>query len=312
MREEAGTGAWRGFCRAGATGLRTALIAVLAGALAGCIALDARKREAVYRPTPGVPATFPGLRPGDEAWSVELRQPVPVRLIGGDALPAGAPQQVRLWWLPHAQRGAPTLLYLHGTFRNLYQNLAKIEALRGAGYAVLAVDYRGWGSSTPLSPSEATIVADARLAWHELVRREPDPRRRVVYGHSMGGAVAVALASQLRHPADYAGLILESTFTSLPDVAASAGLLGRVGAWIAPERFDSLARIATVTAPMLMLHGEADRTVPFALGRRLFDAAPMREKAFVTIPGGSHSGLQSDAPDTYRDAVSGFAARLPR
>lgn len=281
-------------------------------ATSGCGVLDARKREAMYRPTPGVPADFAGLRSGDLAYSVPVTSPTPQRLVGGDEWPAGQPQAVRIWWLPQADPSAPALLYLHGTFRNLYQNVAKIEALRDAGFAVLAVDYRGWGSSTPLSPSEATITADARLAWNELVVRVPEPSRRVIYGHSMGGGVAVALAAQLRHPADYAGLVLESTFTSLPDVAASAGFWGRIGAWLAPERFDSLARIGGIDAPLLMLHGDADRTVPFTLGQRLFDAAPMREKTFVRIAGGSHSALQADAPDTYRRALRAFLDRVAR
>jgi uncharacterized protein len=290
--------------------------ALLGGGLlatSGCSTLDARKREAMYRPTPGVPADFRGLRPSDTAYSVPVTNAAALRLVGGGAeWPAGQAQAVRIWWLPQADPGAPALLYLHGTFRNLYQNVAKIDALREAGFAILAVDYRGWGSSTPISPSEATITADARLAWNELVARVPDPSRRVIYGHSMGGGVAVSLAAQLRHPRDYAGLVLESTFTSLPDVAASAGFWGRIGAWLAPERFDSLERIARIDAPLLMLHGDADRTVPFALGRRLFEAATTRDKTFVAIAGGSHSSLQLDAPDAYQRALRAFLDRLPR
>jgi pimeloyl-ACP methyl ester carboxylesterase len=90
------------------------------------------------------------------------------------------------------------LLYLHGTFRNLFGNLSKINALRDAGFAVLAVDYRGWGESAPIMPSEASIHADAGRAWAELLKRQPDARHRVIFGHSMGGAVAVRLASTLR------------------------------------------------------------------------------------------------------------------
>lgn len=307
-----GREAWAGFCRRVATGLCAALLASGLLAISGCTALDARKREAMYRPTPGVPADFPGLRAGDLAYTVTVTSPLPQRLVGGGHWPAHQPQAVRIWWLPHADPASPALLYLHGTFRNLYQNLVKIDALRAAGFAVLAVDYRGWGSSTPISPSEATITADARLAWAELVARVPDPRRRVIYGHSMGGGVAVALATQLRHPGDYAGLVLESTFTSLPDVAASAGFFGRIGAWIAPERFDSLARIGAIDAPLLMLHGGDDTTVPIALGQRLFAAATTRDKTFVPIPGGSHSALQADAPETYRQALRTFVERLPR
>lgn len=219
------------------------------------------------------------------------------------ALPGG--EQLALWWLPHADAGAPTLLYLHGTFRNLYQNMPKIVALREAGFAVLAVDYRGWGDSTVMVPSEATITADARVAWQELLRRQPRPEQRVIYGHSMGGAVAVSLAATLRGGSDYGRLILESTFTRMPDVAAAAGFWGRLAAEATSLEFDSLARIGGIDAPILILHGAADKTVPVELGRRLRDAAPAGTR-YVEFPGGSHSRLQSEAPAAYREALAGF------
>jgi hypothetical protein len=215
-----------------------------------------------------------------------------------------------LWWLPQADPHAPTLLYLHGTFRNLYQNGPKIEPLRQAGFAILAVDYRGWGESTPRVPSEETITADAALAWRELVRRQPDPGRRVIYGHSMGGAVAVRLASTLHAGTDYGALMLESTFTRLPDVAAAAGFWGGVVATLTTLDFDALSRIASVDAPLLMLHGSADKTVPVELGRRLRDAARPGVR-WVEVPGGSHSRLYSDAPAVYARALHDLIATLP-
>lgn len=301
-------GSWGAFCRAVSVALGAG---VLLG-LAGCSHLEARQREAIYRPTPGVPADFPGLQAPDESFFLPVTSPAAARLIGGERLPPGAPQSLHLWWLPKAAGPGPSLLYLHGTFRNLYRNQPKIEALRQAGFAVLAVDYRGWGASTPLSPSEASILEDARLAWTEFTRRVPDARQRVIYGHSMGGGVAVALAAGLRYPQDYAALVLESTFTSLPDVAASAGLLGRLGAALTTERMNSLERIGGVQAPLLMLHGTEDGTVPFALGRRLFEAARMTDKTWVPIEGGLHSTLQSDAPALYQQTLRGLAERLQR
>jgi uncharacterized protein len=298
---------WLAFCRAAGAGL--ALVAVLF--TSGCAWLDARQREVIYRPTPGVPANFSGLPAGAEAWSVTVTEPQATRLIGGDWLPANAPQSVRMWWLPHANREAPSLLYLHGTFRNLYQNLNKIEALRAAGFSVMAVDYRGWGSSTPITPSEASIKADARLAFAEFVKREARPQRRVIYGHSMGGGVAVALASDLQYPADHAALVLEATFASMPDVARRQGFWGRVGAAITTQIFDSSALIGRLQTPLLMLHGDADQTVPFGSGQALFDAARMPDKRFVTIPGGRHSSLQTDQADLYRRSFAELISRLP-
>lgn len=254
--------------------------------LSGCAWLIDKQHALALRPTPGQPANFDGLRAGDE------RRLVPVNGTDGT-------QQLSLWWLPSENAAAPTLLYLHGSFRNLYYNLPKIEALREAGFSIVAVDYRGWGDSTPIIPSEATIVADAWRAWDDLVRRQPDPRRRVIYGHSMGGTVAVILASQLRSGSDYGALAIESTFTSLPDLAAAAGFWGRVGAALTTMEFDAKSRIGAVDAPLWILHGARDRTVPVDLGRQLRDAARPGVQ-WIEFADGSHSRLHSDSPDLYR------------
>ncbi len=266
------------------------LLCALCAATAGCAWLDARQRALALRPTPAASPSFDGLRAGDVVFSRE---------VPGDS---AVPDRIQLWWLPHPDPRAPALLYLHGSFRNLFQNLPKIDALREAGFAILAVDYRGWGESTPIIPSEDTIYADARVAWRELAAIEPDPRRRVIYGHSLGSAVAVDLASSLSHGRDYAALILESSFTSLPDVAAAAGFWGRLGAMVTTLGFDSRAKIGRVDAPILMLHGEADRTVPIALGRALRDAAP-GPVTWIEISRGPHSRLHSFAPEVYRQAM---------
>jgi uncharacterized protein len=249
----------------------------------------------VLRPTPGKPADFEGLRVSDVAYAV--------------ASSSSAQDQIQIWWLPHANPNAPTLLYLHGTFRNLYQNIQKINALREAGFSVLAVDYRGWGDSTPLVPSEASIYADANIAWAELVKRQANPNRRVIYGHSMGGGVAVELAYTKRAGVDYGALILESTFTRWPDVGAANGALGTVLSWFSSQRFASIDKIANVDAPILMLHGTADNTVPVSLGRRLFAAAP-KGAQMIEIEGGSHSNIQREAPAVYQQAMRTLISKL--
>ena len=269
-------------------------------ALGGCAWWDNKERELVYRPTPGRPADFKGLRPGDETFFVSV-----------PGLTTGTQDKLQMWWMPQADPKAPTLLYLHGTFRNLYRNYPKIEALRDAGFAVLAVDYRGWGESTAMVPSEPTILADANTAWDELTRRQPEPRKRVIFGHSMGGAVAINLASRKRYLVDYGALITESTFTNLPDVAASVGVLGTIASWITRQSFDSLGKIGKVDAPILMMHGELDQTVPITLGRKLRDAARPGVR-WVEVAGGSHSGLHNEAPDIYRQAVKSVINQLPQ
>jgi hypothetical protein len=296
-------GAWPKCC--------TLALLVSVSALSGCAWLSDKERALVLRPSPGRPAAFAnddgaGQRPGDQRYVLN----VPAKAKAADGASASNEDRLAIWWLPHPNPQAPTLLYLHGTLRNLYENLPKIEAVRDAGFAVLAVDYRGWGDSSPIIPSEASIDADAARAWAELVKRQPDPSQRVIFGHSMGGAVAVSLASQLRRGVDYGGLVLEATFTRMPDVAASAGTLGRIGAAITSLKFESINKIARVDAPTLILHGDADKLVPVDLGRRLRDAA-QPGVCWVEVSGGSHSGLHREAAERYKQSLQGLVSVLP-
>lgn len=273
--------------------LFTLSLVLLLPLLSSCAWLEQHQRRIALRPTPTLPqhvaTAAASWQPGDTREMLSL--------------PGG--QQLAVWWLPQPDAAAPTLLYLHGTFRNLYQNLPKIDALRKAGFSIVAVDYRGWGDSTALVPSEDTITADTRLAWTEMQRRQPDAGKRVIYGHSMGGAVAVRLASELKHGQDYAALVLESTFTRMPDVATAAGFWGSVAGWATTLEFDSISRIGQVDAPVLMLHGSRDKTVPVELGRRLRDAARPGVQ-WVEFPNGTHSRLQQEAPDLYQQAFRDF------
>lgn len=269
------------------------ILALLAGP--GCAWLDGQQRQFIYRPTAGVPADFAGPREGDKHYFVSL--------------PGTDPRQhVALWWLPHARADAPTLLYLHGTFRNLFGNQRKIEALRSAGFSVLAVDYRGWGESSPLTPSEQSILADALVAWEEIKTYQPVAGKRVIYGHSMGSGVALDLATRLQSPADYGGLVLESAFTSFTEVANASGWLASLLNLFNPERFDSVSKISRVHAPLLMLHGSHDDTVPVSLGERLF-AAANAPKQWLVVENAAHSDLDLADPTLYQATLQGFAAR---
>ena len=268
------------------------VLALLASS--GCAWLDTKQRQLIYRPTAGVPADFTGLQAGDERFFVSLPD-------------TDAPQRLALWWLPHARADAPTLLYLHGTFRNLFGNQRKIEALRTAGFSVLAVDYRGWGESSALTPTEQSILADAEVAWRELTKRQPNPKKRVIYGHSMGSAVAMDLASRLRSPSDYGGLVLESAFTSFDDVASTVGILGSLLNLFYPDSFDSIGKITQVQAPLLMMHGRDDDTIPIELGERLF-AAASPPKHWLVMENARHSDLDIANPALYKTTLQSFAA----
>jgi pimeloyl-ACP methyl ester carboxylesterase len=282
-----------------ARSVKAALAGLAAGVLtaallttSGCAWIDSQQRELLYRPTPAQPSSAADLQPGDRHYQVKL--------------PDSA-EHLAFWWLPNQQANAPTLLYLHGTFRNLYGNQRKIDALRSAGFSVLALDYRGWGESSPRVPSEISILQDANIAWQEFTQHQPDPSKRVIYGHSMGSGVAVDLASRLNSPRDYGGLILESAFTSFDEVARESGWLARVLAWFNRERFDSASKIGRIQAPLLMLHGKQDDTIPIVLGARLF-AAANTPKRWVAIEGAAHSDLDLVGPDLYHSSLRDFAA----
>ncbi len=127
----------------------------------------------------------------------------------------------------------------------------------------------------------------------------------MIYGHSMGSAVAVDIASRLQSPADYGGIILESALTSFADVAGQASGFARLLARLNNERFASIDKISQVKAPLLMLHGQLDTTVPVSLGNQLF-AAAQHPKQWLVIQNGRHSDLHTAGGTAYMAAVQGF------
>jgi len=154
------------------------------------------------------------------------------------------------------------------------------------GVTVLIFDYRGYGRSEG-KPSERGILEDGRAARAWLANREKVPEEKlVVMGESLGGAVAVHLAAEKQARA----LILESTFTSLPDVGKHHYPIFPVRL-LMRSRLDSLAKIKEYRGPLLQCHGDADTIVPYKLGRRLFEAAN-EPKQFITFRGGDHNDLR--------------------
>lgn len=189
------------------------------------------------------------------------------------------------WYVP---REAPlaTILFCHGNGGNVTHRVEKLRALnRVAGASVLVFDYRGYGRCEG-HPNEEGVLADARAARAWLAQRAGVPEKEiVVMGESLGGAVAVDLAALDGARA----LILESTFTSIPDMASHhyPWLPTRL---FLKTRFDSLQKISAYRGPLLQSHGDADTIVPYAFGQRLFQAAN-EPKEFYTIPRADHNDL---------------------
>jgi len=215
--------------------------------------------------------------------------------------------QLHGWYCHHPSPRA-AVLFAHGNAGNLSHRAALLRLLHDRlGVAVMAFDYRGYGRSAG-TPDESGILQDARAARAWLASRLQIAESDVVLmGRSLGGGVMVDLAAD-----DGArGLILESTFTSLPEAAAATAPWLPVKL-LMQNRLDSLSRIARYHGPLLLSHGDADRVIPFEQGQRLFAAAPdgpgCRPKRFITIPGGDHNDPQT--PDYYR-ALDEFLANLP-
>jgi pimeloyl-ACP methyl ester carboxylesterase len=206
---------------------------------------------------------------------------------------SGQTEKITSWWLRARQPNGISLLFLHGNARNMGANLGKMAALSQAGYNVLAIDYRGYGSSDGDRPYEAALYEDANAALDELKRREPDIKRRLIHGHSMGGAVAIDLA--MRRP-EAAALFVESSFDSMygmSTVRAAYKLLPiRL---ILTERFDSIDKINQVKLPVLFMHGTTDPVVPSRMSELLFAASTSPDKRLLLIDKGIHSNLHTFA-----------------
>ena len=215
---------------------------------------------------------------------------------------SGDSTQLHGWYLPHSEPRAVVLAF-HGNAGNISHAISTLKILNQRhGLAVMMFDYRGYGRSDG-KPSEDGILMDARAARRWLARRTGVKETEIVLmGRSLGGGVAVDLAAK-----DGArGLVLVSTFTSLPKVGNH--LLPLVPtALLMTERLDSISKIGDYQGPLLQSHGDADRLIPFEMGRELFGAAN-EPKQFVTIPGGGHNCSQTEE---YREALDAFIDQLP-
>jgi len=281
---------------------RTRLIVgalALMASVAGCATLDTWQRKAIFQHERAVV----------DARSVDAAPPPDIEafdllLANGDTVHA---------WYRETSTEAPTVLFLHGARRNLYESRYRIDRLAGLGLNVLAIDYRGFGRSTPILPSEATALQDAQAAFDELLRRQPDPRQRFVYGYSLGGAVAIALAAERD---GVAGVVVESSFTSIPDLVRSSrwGWVPFLGVVVTQE-FDSRARIGRVNEPLLLVHGTADGLIPHTMSDELLAAATGVQpelKRLVKIDGANHRGAPFVDRATFDGALRDFVGRAQR
>jgi uncharacterized protein len=197
------------------------------------------------------------------------------------------------------------LLVCHGNAGNLseFDRPVHYAGLRQLGLNLLAFDYRGYGESGG-TPSEAGLYRDADAAYRYLTNQRGVPADRIViFGHSLGSAVAVDLASRVRS----AGLILEGAFTSATDRGRELYPYIPVR-WIAKSRFSSVDKVARMTVPKLFLHAQGDEVIPLAHGRRLYEAASA-PKTFVELGGGHGDAFDVDSA-RYFGSIASFLVTL--
>lgn len=232
--------------------------------------------------------------------------------------------ELRGWFIPARcvdPHSAGTVLHLHGNAGSMVSHLGFVEHLPAAGFNVMLMDYRGYGESAGSAWSRGPLVEDALAGFAALrARADVDPSRIALYGVSLGGAIAIAVAERdLAQGGEIQAIVLESPFACWRDVAANAlggdppALWARALASLlvkgeragAPRPLDAIARI---DRPILILHGDADSIVPVSHGRRLAASAP--DAQLVEFAGGEHNSLQETHPEARRRMVEFLEVRL--
>ena len=262
--------------------------------LAGCTTLDEKQRAWIFQPS-------------DRTWSGGAAAAEGMQEVSIDfkAKADGQPVHLNALWLAADAAGqrqaedAPILLYLHGARYNVTGSAPRIRRMQELGFSVLAIDYRGFGKSTPALPSEASSAEDARAAWDWLAAKYPN-RARYIFGHSLGGPIAISLAADVP---DERGTIVEGTFTSIADVVSTSQWGWLPVSLLITQRFEAVRKVGQIGSPLLVVHGEEDQLIQPALGRRLFDAAA-EPKLFVLVPGGSHHNTNQVGQPMYRQALA--------
>ena len=271
----------------------TAAAASLYGAL--CVGLYFYQTRLIFKPTPAL-TTTPAQRQlaYEEVWFDSQGKTPPGQGLHG-------------WWLP----GLPgtlsdqelTLLYLHGNSENIGANLGLAHRYQRMGFNVLLVDYRGYGLSSGPFPNEQRVYEDAIAAHHYLTQVQAVPSSRLwLFGHSLGGAIAIDLATQ--RPA--AGLIVQSSFSSMRRAVALTGQYRWFPVnWILTQRFDSLAKVPSLTLPVLYIHGVEDDTTAAIMSEELHKATPGPKQLWL-VPGANHNNVSDTAGAAYATTVETF------
>ncbi len=295
--------------------LRISFGCCVMGYLMACGALFIQQRQVIYRPGKTYAFT-PGAAEFHMSYET-VRFPADRR----------SGQKLQGWWLPAPQaderldllpaeprrvvKSSKVLLYLCGVGQNMGDRnyLTRLQALRQLGFSVLIFDYRGYGQSDGEFPHETQMYQDAQAAWDYLTQvREIPPQDIVLYGESLGGAIAIDLASQQPQAG---ALIVQSSFSSMQAIVQR-------WSWskyfpidhLLTERFDSIRKIKTIQMPVLLIHGMQDPVVPYSMSQTLYAAAPS-PKSLWLVPEGGHVRIY-DPTHSYLKAIAEFFRQPPK
>jgi hypothetical protein len=214
----------------------------------------------------------------------------------------GKTSYIHGWWIPAPAPEAPVWLFLHGNGSTIGDEVKRPFWLHSLGFSTLMIDYRGYGRSPGKFPTESSVYEDVEAAWNYLTQdRKIPPEQIFVYGHSLGGAIAINLG--LQHP-ELGGLAVEGSFTSM---RAMVGHLYRhFGVFpvdlILNQRFDSLNKVRSLSMPVLFIHGTADRLIPAHMSQALFDATP-EPKQLLLVPEAGHHNVGELGGAQYLQAM---------
>lgn len=277
---------------------------IFAGGLAAltyagiCLALYRYQTKLIFRPLPTFLRT-----PADIGLAYEDVW-IPLTSAADNTHAAG---KLHAWWIP-APGSQKTLLFCHGNYGNISYNTERIRFYHSLGFSILAFDYRGYGQSVAadgiLAPTEGSTYVDVEAAWQYLLHtRQLNPNDITVYGHSMGGAIAIELAT--RHP-HMARLIIESSFTTMKD-AVDAKKMYRLFPveQLLAHPFDSLSKVKILKAPVLYVHGDQDFDVPVQFSKILHAATPNPKQLWI-VPDADHNDICTVQGDTYAAVINDF------
>jgi fermentation-respiration switch protein FrsA (DUF1100 family) len=204
------------------------------------------------------------------------------------------------WFFP-LDGDVPTILFCHGNAGNISHRLENIRLLVDQGLQVFIFDYRGYGKSEGKS-SEAGLYCDGLAAYDFLVNQKGiPPRRLVLFGRSLGAAVAIEIALQRKARS----MIIESAFTSTKDMAKTMVLFWPI-ALFSPPNYNNKEKIGRVDLPKLIIHGDRDDIIPFSMGKTLYDLA-QPPKYFLPIKGAGHNDTYVTGGKAYIEALGSFA-----